>query len=291
MLLFRWCRPRMSRLLAGVRQTLATRLWVRPAATHLAGTWADLVRTRGQLLAENALLRQQLLVLRRSVKRPVMTTTDRALLVLLAGHVRPWQQALLVVQPATLRRWHRAGFRAFWRRKSRPDPGRPPLPMDTVALIESMPGVRPATARANVGDLPAEPCLSDLGVRLPPRHRPHLPAALRRLRDRTGLAPGRACRRDPPPDGHVGRAAAPGGHPVRPASAVPDPGQRRHVRGLHWPISPSGRLYAAHWYAWWRPPRTGTARTGPLRSADDPHSSGRSGTRCARTWCGRSWLK
>ena len=96
-------------------QSLATRLWARPAATHLAGTGADLVRTRGQLLAENALLRQQLVVLRRSVKRPVVTRADRTLLVLLAGRVRAWRQALLLVQPETLLRWHRAGFRVLWR--------------------------------------------------------------------------------------------------------------------------------------------------------------------------------
>lgn len=58
---------------------------------QLAGAGTDLVRTRGQLLAKNALLRQQLLVLRRSVKRLAVTTTDRALLVLLAGRVRAWR--------------------------------------------------------------------------------------------------------------------------------------------------------------------------------------------------------
>jgi putative transposase len=103
--------------------------------THAAGTGTDLARSRAQLLAENALLRQQLLVLRRSVKHPVATPADRALLVLLAGRVRAWHQTLLLVQPETLLRWHRAGFRLFWTRKSRPGPGRPPLDAETVALI------------------------------------------------------------------------------------------------------------------------------------------------------------
>src|SRR5205807_539448 len=84
------------------------------------------------------LLRQQLLVLRRSVTRPVLTRTDRALLVLLAGRVRAWRQALLIVRPDTVLRWHRAGFRAIWRRKSRPGPGHPPLPAETVALVRRM---------------------------------------------------------------------------------------------------------------------------------------------------------
>ena len=98
----------------------------------------DLLRNRTQLLAENALLRQQLLVLRRSSARPAVTRADRALLVLLAGRVRDWRQAVLLVQPETLLRWHRAGFRALWRRKSRPDPGHPPLEAETVALIRQL---------------------------------------------------------------------------------------------------------------------------------------------------------
>ena len=90
------------------------------------------------MLAENAFLRQQLIVLRRGVTRPVVPRTDRALLVLLAGRVRAWRQALLIIRPDTLLRWHRAGLRAFWRWTSRPGPGRPPLPAETVALIRQM---------------------------------------------------------------------------------------------------------------------------------------------------------
>ena len=67
-----------------------------------------------------------------------MTATDRAVMVLRASRIRAWREALLVVQPATLLRWHRAGFRALWRRKSRPGPGRPPLAAATVTLIRRM---------------------------------------------------------------------------------------------------------------------------------------------------------
>ena len=72
------------------------------APVPVAATLADLVRSRPALVAENALLRQQLLILRRSVKRPRCTPTDRALLVLLASRVRTWRHALLIVQPETL---------------------------------------------------------------------------------------------------------------------------------------------------------------------------------------------
>jgi len=138
------CRQRLTAIVAGVRHALRGWLWARPAVgTHAKGTGADLLRGRAQLLAENAFLRQQLLVLGRSVARPAVTRADRALLVLLAGRVRAWRQALLLVQPETLLRWHRAGFRALWRRKSRPGPGRPPLTAETVTLIRQIAAKNP----------------------------------------------------------------------------------------------------------------------------------------------------
>jgi len=131
-------KPPVSGLVARGRQARGTCCWPRPAAAHLTGTGTDLARTRGQLLAENALLRQQLLVVHHSVTRPILTPADRALLVLLAGRVRAWRQALLLARPETLLRWYRAGFRSCWRRRSRPGPGRPPLSAGTVALIQRL---------------------------------------------------------------------------------------------------------------------------------------------------------
>src|SRR5215472_4892937 len=103
--------------------------WTKPSATSLLlGSLADLPRSKSELMAENALLRQQLIVLRRHVKRPTFTKTDRLLLVLLARAVRTWKHALLIVQLETLLRWHRQGFRLFWKYKSRAgSPGTAPL--------------------------------------------------------------------------------------------------------------------------------------------------------------------
>jgi hypothetical protein len=68
--------------------------WTKPDTTSLLlGTLIDLARSKSELVAENALLRQQLIVLRRQVKRPACTKTDRMLLVLLARMVRTWRQA------------------------------------------------------------------------------------------------------------------------------------------------------------------------------------------------------
>ena len=79
--------------------------WMKPRSTSLLlGTIADIARGKSELLVENALLRQQLIILRRQVKRPTCAKTDRFLLVLLARMLRTWKQALFIVQPQTLLR-------------------------------------------------------------------------------------------------------------------------------------------------------------------------------------------
>lgn len=80
------CRKRLPGIATGSRHARGARLRWRPLAmTHATGSGADMVRTRAQLLAEDAFRRQQPLVLRRGVERPARTTTDRALLVRVAG--------------------------------------------------------------------------------------------------------------------------------------------------------------------------------------------------------------
>ncbi len=87
--------------------------WTKPDTTSLMqGMLTDLARSKSQLVAENALLRQQLIIIRRQVKRPACTKADRLLLVLLARAVQAWKQALFIVQPDTLLRWHRQGCAA-----------------------------------------------------------------------------------------------------------------------------------------------------------------------------------
>ena len=77
------------------------------------------LRARHQLALENLALRQQLDVLRRSLKRPRLTIADRAFWVLLQRSWAGWDHVLAVVKPATVISWHRAGFRRYWRWKSR----------------------------------------------------------------------------------------------------------------------------------------------------------------------------
>ncbi len=76
--------------------------WIKLPTTPLVlGTLADMNRGKSELLAENALLRQQLIILRRQIKQPVYRKTDRFLLVLLARMVRTWKEVLFIVQPET----------------------------------------------------------------------------------------------------------------------------------------------------------------------------------------------
>ena len=101
-------------------------------------TLVDLTRGKSELLAENALLRQQLIILRRQVKRPTYRKTDRLLLVLLARMVRTWKQALFLVQPETLLRGPRELFRLFWKHKSKVCARKPRLSPETITLIKKM---------------------------------------------------------------------------------------------------------------------------------------------------------
>ncbi len=99
-----------------------------------------MMRSKPALILENALLRQQVVILQRGVKRPRCTSIDRGLLVLLASRLRTWRQALLIVQPATVLRWHRQLFRLWWQRKTHATTPahRPTLASETVALMRDM---------------------------------------------------------------------------------------------------------------------------------------------------------
>jgi putative transposase len=133
----RLCLP-ARRILAAARIRVTG--WTRPLPLAVAaGAAADAPRSRSTLLLENALLRHQLVVLSRSVKRPRLTAADRGLLVLLASRLRTWAGVLAIVRPETVLRWHRQGFRLFWRRRSRlRSSPNPKVAAETIALIREM---------------------------------------------------------------------------------------------------------------------------------------------------------
>jgi putative transposase len=114
---------------------------MRDLVRFLTGLAADLLRSRTALVAENGLLRQQLIVAERKlVGRVRWAPWQRFTMGLATGFAPAWRSATLLVQPTTILRWHRAGFRVFWRRRSRPR-GRPPT--RRASLIRQMAASNP----------------------------------------------------------------------------------------------------------------------------------------------------
>jgi putative transposase len=139
------------RILAAARAPVAI------GAAAAAGT----TRSKRELLLKNALLRHQLLLLGRTAKRPRLTAADRGFLVHLASRPRSWADALVIVRPETVLRWHRQGYRLFWRRKSRAGMRPPRIPSETITLIRQLARENP---RWGYGKLQGD--LTKLGYRL-----------------------------------------------------------------------------------------------------------------------------
>src|SRR5438067_11453489 len=96
-------------------------------------------KSKSRLEAENAALRHQLIVLQRRVRGRIrLTNGDRLFLVLLYRWFPSVLRAITIIRPETLVRWHRAGFRHYWRWKSRSLGGRPQIDADLRALIRRM---------------------------------------------------------------------------------------------------------------------------------------------------------
>src|SRR5580704_17762276 len=96
-------------------------------------------KSKLRLEAENAVLRHQLIVLRRRLRGRVrLTNHDRWFLIQLYRWFPSTLKVLTIIRPETLARWHRAGFRFYWRWKSRSLVGRPPIDMELRVLIRRM---------------------------------------------------------------------------------------------------------------------------------------------------------
>ena len=102
------------------------------------------LRSQASLHTENAALRHQLAVLQRQARgRPRLRPGDRLFWAWLCRLWPGWRHALVIVKPATVLRWHRYGFRLYWRWKSRP----PGIPPGHPVVIQTDPGGRPGQGR------------------------------------------------------------------------------------------------------------------------------------------------
>jgi transposase InsO family protein len=107
---------------------------------------------RRQLVLENLALRHQLLVLSRNAKKPRFRNPDRLLWVVLRAVWARWEKALVIIQPQTVIGWHRAGFRRYWRWKSRRRDGRPSLEPELIQLIRRMWQANPTWGSPRIRD-------------------------------------------------------------------------------------------------------------------------------------------
>jgi putative transposase len=88
------------------------------------------------LLAENLLLRQQLLVLRRQAKRAKLTIIDRVVILVATTITATWRESVLLVKPETTLGWHRQGFQMFWRWRTRNHKPKTRISIETIELIQ-----------------------------------------------------------------------------------------------------------------------------------------------------------
>jgi transposase InsO family protein len=132
---------------------------------------------RRNLVFENLALRHQLLVLHRTVHSPTFRTSDRVFWAALRACWSRWATVLVIVQPQTVVRWHQAGFRLFWRWKSRARIGRPSKDRELIDLIRRMWRANPTWGSPRIR---AE--LAKLGIQVSA-------STVRKYRPQTGRAP------------------------------------------------------------------------------------------------------
>jgi putative transposase len=156
------------------------------AIRELSGVFFDALtfvrlclRSTATVAAENLFLRKQLgLLVERKVRPRRATDSIRFTLARLSRWF-DWRNALIVVKPDTLIRWHRRGFRLFWKWKSRPR-GRPRVPDDLRKLICEMAMSNPTWGEERIAD----ELLLKIGIRISPRTvRRYMPKGPSRLAD------------------------------------------------------------------------------------------------------------
>ena len=129
----------------------------------LVGLIALSLRPRRSIEAENLFLRRELALFKERGIRPRRVDAATRLSLALLSRLFDWRDALVVVRPETMIRWHRAGWRLFWRFKSRP--GRPRIPVELCQLIRRMATENPLWGEERI----ANELLLELGLRGSPR--------------------------------------------------------------------------------------------------------------------------
>ena len=122
---------------------------------------------RANLAMENLALRQQLAILNRKAARPRLRNRDRFFWMVISRLWPNWRSALLIVQPETVVKWHKQGFRLFWRWKSHGKGGRPRVDREVRNLIRRLSKENP---NWGVPRIKAELSLLGYDIDLPPEN-------------------------------------------------------------------------------------------------------------------------
>ena len=174
-------RPRASRV--PLRPYRSHRPGMLHRALAVARALLAIFASRADLILENLALRRQLAVLRRKHPRPRLRASDRVFWLALRRCWPRWKETLAMVQPETVIRWHREGFRRYWRWKSRRRAGRPSTTAEIRALVRRMAAENPTWGAPRIhGEmLKLGLEVSERTVsRSMPRRRPAAPRAARR---------------------------------------------------------------------------------------------------------------
>jgi len=129
----------------------------------LSGLLVLAVRTRRSIEAENLVLRRQLALFKERGVNPRRIDAATRLSLAWLSRLCDWRSCVMVVRAETIVRWHRAGWRLFWRYKSRV--GRPPIPLELRQLIRRMASENPLWGEDRI----ANELLVKLGIRVSPR--------------------------------------------------------------------------------------------------------------------------
>ena len=136
----------------------------------ILGLVADLIgllflvaRPRRSIEAENLVLRRQLALFKERGVKPRRIDAATRLSLAWLSRLCDWRSCVMIVRPETVVRWHRAGWRLFWRYKS--GPGRPPIPLELRQLIRRMANDNPLWGEERI----ANELLVKLGIRISPR--------------------------------------------------------------------------------------------------------------------------
>src|ERR1700694_3188414 len=121
------------------------------------------LKPRRSIEAENLFLRRELALYQERGAKPRRVDAATGASLAFLSRLFDWRDALVVVRPETLIRWHRAGWRLFWRWKARP--GRPPIPVELRQLIRRMATENPLWGEERI----ANELLLKLGLRVSPR--------------------------------------------------------------------------------------------------------------------------